>query len=452
MKTGQVKIADIIVGERFRKEYAGIQELAESIKTYGLIQPIAVRTTEAGLELLAGGRRMRAMKVMGLIECSANIYEGGQEYVDELHAREIEYEENMRRNDLTWDEEVALQNEIVRIKQDLAGTRKKGNQYSKETGGFAATDLAKMIGKSASSVRSDIQLAKAMELLPELKTAKNKSEAMKMLQNLGKQIHREKATAQVEQLDTSTTINLLRSRLSDSYVIGDAIAYLKSMKDNCADFIDLDPPYAIDAKDMKKHKHMKADVQLAVYNEVSKDVYPKFLSDVMKECFRILKPNGWIICWFAPEPWFEKVYATLEKAGFAGNRIPAIWTKRLGQTMRPEYYLSNDYEMFFYMRKHLSSIEKKGRSNIFDFHRITAHYKVHPTEKPIEMMVEILETFVRPSPDKLIVIPFMGSGNTALAAANLGMESIGCDLEQTYKDAYNEKIITQQHRRYKSYE
>src|SRR5438093_132522 len=52
-----------------------IAELAESIKTHGLLQPIVVRRVEQGFELLAGERRFRATKLAGLTHLPALVRE-----------------------------------------------------------------------------------------------------------------------------------------------------------------------------------------------------------------------------------------------------------------------------------------------------------------------------------------------------------------------------------------
>ena len=47
---------------------AGLQELAESIRQYGVLQPLSVRKTDGAYELVAGERRLRAARLAGLDE------------------------------------------------------------------------------------------------------------------------------------------------------------------------------------------------------------------------------------------------------------------------------------------------------------------------------------------------------------------------------------------------
>jgi site-specific DNA-methyltransferase (adenine-specific) len=120
--------------------------------------------------------------------------------------------------------------------------------------------------------------------------------------------------------------------------------------------------------------------------------------------------------------------------------MPAIWKKATdpGQTQQPSMYLGSSYEMFFYARKGDANIAKSGRSNIFDFKPVPPSDKSHPTEKPIELMQEILTTFTWES--SRIIVPFAGSGNTLLAAHEEKMFPLGFDLGKEYKDSYVAKI------------
>jgi len=72
-----------------------LQELANSIETHGIIQPILVRRRGSHYELIAGERRLRAAKLAGLVEVPAIV----QDYADE-RILEIALIENIQREDL----------------------------------------------------------------------------------------------------------------------------------------------------------------------------------------------------------------------------------------------------------------------------------------------------------------------------------------------------------------
>ena len=73
-----------------------LQELAESIKNYGVFQPIIVKKSIKGYDLVAGERRVRAAKLAGLEKIPAII----KDFSDEL-MREIALLENLQRENLT---------------------------------------------------------------------------------------------------------------------------------------------------------------------------------------------------------------------------------------------------------------------------------------------------------------------------------------------------------------
>lgn len=73
-----------------------LQELARSIKTYGLIQPVTVRPVENGkYQLISGERRFRAAKLAGLTEIPAFV-----RTVDDVQSVQMALVENIQRSDL----------------------------------------------------------------------------------------------------------------------------------------------------------------------------------------------------------------------------------------------------------------------------------------------------------------------------------------------------------------
>lgn len=73
-----------------------LQELATSIKNYGVFQPIIVKPSIKGYDLVAGERRLRASKIAGLTTIPAIV----KDFSDEM-MREIALLENLQREDLS---------------------------------------------------------------------------------------------------------------------------------------------------------------------------------------------------------------------------------------------------------------------------------------------------------------------------------------------------------------
>jgi DNA modification methylase len=112
-------------------------------------------------------------------------------------------------------------------------------------------------------------------------------------------------------------------------------------------------------------------------------------------------------------------------------------------------YLASSYEMFFYARKGEARIVKQGRSNVLDYKPVPPQYKIHPTERPIEMIQDLISTFTLPN--ARVLVPFLGSGNTLLAANNLGMSAFGYELTKEYKDSFIVKVSTSKIGEFSSY-
>ena len=73
-----------------------LDELAASIRTYGLIQPITVRpVTNGKYQLISGERRLRAAKIAGLTEIPAYV-----RTADELQSLQMALDENVQRENL----------------------------------------------------------------------------------------------------------------------------------------------------------------------------------------------------------------------------------------------------------------------------------------------------------------------------------------------------------------
>lgn len=69
--------------------------------------------------------------------------------------------------------------------------------------------------------------------------------------------------------------------------------------------------------------------------------------------------------------------------------------------------------------------------------------RVHPTQKPVALMRWCIER-LKLKPGSTILDPFMGSGTTGVACVQLGMNFIGCEIDQSYFDIASRRIAAAQ--------
>ena len=114
-----------------------LEELAASIRSLGLLQPLTVRRAETGWELVAGERRLRAAKLAGLMEVPCLSLQ-----IDSQRSSLLALVENLQRKDLDfWEEALALEKLI-------------------STYHLSQEEAARRIGKSQSAVANKLRLLK----------------------------------------------------------------------------------------------------------------------------------------------------------------------------------------------------------------------------------------------------------------------------------------------------
>lgn len=120
-----------------------LQELAASVREHGIIQPLLVRKTAAGYELIAGERRLRAARLAGLAVVPAVVRELGDREMAELAMIE-----NLQREDLHFLEEA------------------EGFQQLLVNFGLTQEELARRVGKNQSTIANKLRL---LRLAPEVR-------------------------------------------------------------------------------------------------------------------------------------------------------------------------------------------------------------------------------------------------------------------------------------------
>lgn len=120
---------------------ASLEEMAQSIKEYGVLQPITVRKVSPTLyELIAGERRLRACKYAGLLKIPAIVTE-----LNDSDSAAVALVENLQRQDLSFMEEAEAYSALIAIH------------------GFTQEHIASKLGKTQSTVANKLRLLRLPE-------------------------------------------------------------------------------------------------------------------------------------------------------------------------------------------------------------------------------------------------------------------------------------------------
>ena len=180
---------------RLRIEPEALNELAESIKAHGVVQPILARPLAAGrYEIVAGERRWRAARIAGLASVPALVRD-----VPDRHALAIALIENIQREDLNPLEEAAG---LKRLIEEL---------------GMTHAETAEALGRSRAAITNSLRLLElappVQELLREGKLDMGHGRALLALPPLAQiELAREAAAKQLSVRDVERRVAALQHR------------------------------------------------------------------------------------------------------------------------------------------------------------------------------------------------------------------------------------------------
>ena len=197
----------------------GLAELAASIRSCGILQPLTVRRAGEGYELVAGERRLRAARIAGLREVPCLVAQVGEE-----DSALLALKENLQRRDLDcWEEAQAIARLISRY-------------------GLSQEEAARRLGRAQPTVANKLRLLRLPEdvraLLRENGLTERHARALLRLQDpevqrraAGDMVRRgmnvAQAEAYVEKLLQSAQVTPPRGR--STYIIKDVRLFLNSV-------------------------------------------------------------------------------------------------------------------------------------------------------------------------------------------------------------------------------
>lgn len=173
-----VHIDNVVVENRMRRDMGDIEQLSKSISENGLIQPL-VLTPFANLEqdakalLVAGHRRLEALRKLGVTQLEHNVHFLWRDDLstDEYRRNAVELEENLRRKQMTWSEEVLGKQRLLEVYQRIYGAPAPGQpskitQMGLKPAGFGVRKLSELLNENVSTTSQDLEMAALIKTIP----------------------------------------------------------------------------------------------------------------------------------------------------------------------------------------------------------------------------------------------------------------------------------------------
>ena len=248
----------------------------------------------------------------------------------------------------------------------------------------------------------------------------------------------------------------------------DCIQELKKMEKETVDVIICDPPYNI-GKDFGNDS-----------DKQKMSVYLKWCDEWIKECIRVLKPNGTMYIYgFSEILAFIRVRININVRWiiwhYMNKTVPRLnfWQRTHESILccyknKPVFNRDDVREPYSkgFLKNAAGKVRKasKGRfqkdekETVYKAHangalprdviKISAlaggagkkERVNHPTQKPLELCEKLIKASMNKEGETLVVVPFAGSGSECVAAKKLGVNFIGYEINKEYVDLCNERL------------
>lgn len=410
--------------ERQRQTITGIEDLAASIARVGLIHPPVI---ERNGKLRTGETRWEACKFLGWTAMPVQFVDE----LDEVALQELELEENVRRKDISWEDECRAISKyhFLQIGRDHTWTQ---------------AQTADRLGMSATSVAAKMSVADHLN-----KGTQRIVDAPKLSVAIGVATRineRAKASTIAKVVAASAPGKLtlpggLVIQPPKAAVKPEAPLLLANFTEWAAAYsgpefnmIHCDFPYGVNAD--------KADQGQAAAMGGYADgfsVYTSLLDTLAGNMETVVARSAHLIFWFSMD-YYQFTKDQLEAMGWKVNPFPLIWHKsdNTGVLPDPKRGARRTYETAFFASRGDRLLTAKGAvANSF------AHpgrdKSIHMSEKPVPMLQHFMGMVV--DEYSSVLDPTCGSGNALKAAQKLGAKQVlGLEINEEFytrsKEAY----------------
>ena len=361
-----------------------ISATAKGIEDVGQLHNVHLhKVAHCKYHLIAGGKRFQAMQFLKRDTIGAVIYDGE---MSDIKKREISLIENLERDNKSWYDIIKLRAQLHDLRVEQHGPKVNGVRNDRGGDkGWSGADTANELKISRGLLSEDLMIANAIKANPNLTKVKDRKTAMQLIKGVTK---REEAQAEA-QMPCEFEMNQI--------FLGDSLDILHNISNDIFDVCITDPPWL----DYKDENLKRDDSTMKVFDEI----------------YKKLRPNSflYVIVGFSE---YSTYFDYLTKLGFTVQKHPLIWRKPKTITHgRRLWEYARDYEPIIVAAKGSPSLTTGIEMSAILEHDNLHHTKmIHPHEKPVSLLIDILQQCSYPG--SRILDPFGGSGVLAEACVS----------------------------------
>lgn len=352
--------------------------------------------------ILCGHQRWNIAKELKIIDIPCKIIDIDEN--DKLKIKEYIIIDNLLRRHLTTEQKYICIAELSKLYE--IGQGKRNDLLNDKLSESMSKKTEKVTGVNSRTIERAREYKKIIDSRPELK----KEKVSIVLANHKKSKEIIKIKEQIKDIPKE-----------DNIILGDCLIEINKLKNNSISCVIIDPPYGID---------YKSNFKLAKYEKIEDDNEKSFdlLNNSLKEVnYKMFKDSHIYI--FSSWKVIDKVIPIVKKYFELKNIL--IWNKNNWSMGDLQGNYAEKYEMILFATKgNRNLLNNKRPVNVLDFDRTQNKY--HPTEKPVELIKELIKNSTLEN--EIVLDYFAGAGSTGLACKELKRNFVLIEKEKEYFD------------------
>jgi site-specific DNA-methyltransferase (adenine-specific) len=202
---------------------------------------------------------------------------------------------------------------------------------------------------------------------------------------------------------------------------GDCLELMRQLPDKCVDAVITDPPYGIGESNEKNasRRCLAGTTNFGHYEWDDKKISDEHISELVRVSKNQVVFGG-------------NYYGSI----LGDTSCYIVWDKDNGLTDFADCELA-----WTSFKKATRKIRHRWQGFLQERMGLNREQRVHPTQKPVEVMAWIIENYTQP--DDLILDPFLGSGTTAVACLRTGRRFIGMEISEAYCEIARKRVASE---------